>query len=297
MAHAESAYPRRAARAATRGAPGRGSEVWQRGLVYLLLTIGLAVMVAPFVWMVFGSIKTSQELLQVPATWFPENPTLDNYRRLFDELDFPRYFLNSTIIAGVTTVSNVLCCSMVGYALAKLSFAGRNKLFALILGTMMVPSGVTLIPLFVLLSKLGLVNTLAGVILPGTVTAFGVFLMRQFMLGIPDDLLDAARMDGAGEFRIFRQIVLPLTTPVLATLGILTFLGSWNNFLLPLIVLTDDAKYNLPVALATFAIGQHASDNGMLMAGSVVIILPVLVVFILLQRYFTQGIAMTGMKG
>jgi multiple sugar transport system permease protein len=269
----------------------------QRGLAYLLLSLGLVVMVAPFLWMVFGSVKSPDELLRTPPTWWPKAPTLDNYRRLFDELNFPRYFLNSTIIAGVTTLCNVLFCSMVGYALAKLRFVGRDKLFAVILGTMMVPGGVTLIPLFVLLSKLNLVNTLAGVILPGVVTAFGVFLMRQFMLGIPDELLDAARVDGAGEFRIFWQVVLPLATPALATLGILTFLGSWNNFLLPLIVLTDDAKFNLPVALATFAIGQHSSDNGMLMAGSLVIILPVLVVFIALQRYFTQGIAMTGLKG
>ena len=297
MVQAESAYPRGSSLPVTTGGTRLRSEVKRSGLAYLLLSLGLAVMVAPFLWMVLGSFKTPDELLRTPPTWIPEELTLRNYRRLFEELDFPRYFLNSTIIAGVTTASNLLFCSMVGYALAKLSFAGRDKLFALILATLMVPGGVTLVPLFVLLSKLDLVNTLAGVILPGTVTALGVFLMRQFMLGIPDDLLDAARIDGASEFRIFGQIALPLATPALATLGILTFLGSWNNFLLPLIVLTDDDKYNLPVALATFAIGQYATDNGMLMAGSLVIILPVLVVFVALQRYFTQGIATTGLKG
>jgi multiple sugar transport system permease protein len=297
VVQAESAYPRGSSLPVTRGGTRLRSEVKRSGLAYLLLSLGLAVMVAPFLWMVLGSFKTPDELLRTPPTWVPEELTLRNYRRLFEELDFPRYFLNSTIIAGVTTASNLLFCSMVGYALAKLSFAGRDKLFALILATLMVPSGVTLVPLFVLLSKLDLVNTLAGVILPGTVTALGVFLMRQFMLGIPDDLLDAARIDGASEFRIFGQIALPLATPALATLGILTFLGSWNNFLLPLIVLTDDDKYNLPVALATFAIGQYATDNGMLMAGSLVIILPVLIVFVALQRYFTQGIATTGLKG
>ena len=297
MAHAESVSTGHPAVTAARGMAAPRAAARQRGLAYLLLTVGLVVMVAPFLWMVLGSIKTPDELVRTPPTWLPANPTLGNYRRLFDELDFPRYFLNSTIIAGVTTLSNLLFCSMVGYGLAKLHFAGRDKLFALILGTMMVPGGVTLVPLFVLISKLNLVNTLAGVILPGTVSAFGVFLMRQFILGIPDDLLDAARIDGASEFRTFWQIVLPLVTPALATLGILTFLGSWNDFLWPLIVLTDDAKYNLPVALATFAIGQHSSDNGMLMAGSLVIIIPVLVVFVALQRYFTQGIAMTGLKG
>jgi len=297
VAHAESVSTGHPAVTAARGMAAPRAAARQRGLAYLLLTVGLVVMVAPFLWMVLGSIKTPDELVRTPPTWLPANPTLGNYRRLFDELDFPRYFLNSTIIAGVTTLSNLLFCSMVGYGLAKLHFAGRDKLFALILGTMMVPGGVTLVPLFVLISKLNLVNTLAGVILPGTVSAFGVFLMRQFILGIPDDLLDAARIDGASEFRTFWQIVLPLVTPALATLGILTFLGSWNDFLWPLIVLTDDAKYNLPVALATFAIGQHSSDNGMLMAGSLVIIIPVLVVFVALQRYFTQGIAMTGLKG
>ena len=300
MVQAQSDLTRQAAPAAatTVASPNsRRSAAWPEVLVYLILTLGLVVTVAPFLWMVLGSVKTPEELLKLPPTWLPERPTLGNYRRLFDELDFPRYFGNSVIIAGVTTASNLVFCSMLGYALAKIDFIGRNKLFLLILGTMMVPGSVTLIPLFVLLSKLNLVNSLAGVILPGAVGAFGVFLMRQFMLGIPDDLLDAARVDGASEFRIFWRIALPLAMPALATLGILTFLGSWNNFLLPLIVLTDDAKYNLPVALATFAIGQHRADNGMLMAGSVAIIIPVLIVFVALQRHFTEGITMTGLKG
>jgi multiple sugar transport system permease protein len=161
----------------------------------------------------------------------------------------------------------------------------------------MVPSSVTLVPLFVLMSKLGLVNTYAAVILPFAAGAFGVFLMRQFMLGLPRDLLDQARIDGAGEWRIFWQIALPLSKPALAALGIFQFLASWNNFLWPLVALTDESKYTLPVALATFAIGQNKADYGLLMAGAVALVAPVIVVFLLLQRHFTQSIAMTGLKG
>jgi len=244
-----------------------------------------------------GSVKTEAELLRLPPTWIPKAPTLDNYRRLFDQLNFPRYFANTTLIASVITLSNLLCDAMGGYALAKLRFSGRRVLFLFILGTMMIPGSVTLIPAFILISKLHLVNSFAGVILPSIVSSFGIFLMRQYMLGIPDELLDAGRIDGASEWYLFWRIALPLSRPALATLAILTFLASWNEFLWPLIVLNDSDKYTLQLALATFAIGEHSSDYGMLMAGSVVIILPILVVFTAMQRHFTRGIALTGLKG
>ena len=186
---------------------------------------------------------------------------------------------------------------MLGYALAKLKFRGKNALFLLVLATFMIPSAVTLVPLFVLMSNLDLVNSLLAVILPEAAGGIGVFLMRQFMLAIPDDLLDAGRVDGASEFFLFWRVVMPLCGPALATLTILTFLASWNDFTWPLIVLTSDQKYNLPVALATFAVGQHVNDNGLLLAGAVVVVMPILIVFFLLQRYFTQGIVMTGLKG
>jgi multiple sugar transport system permease protein len=272
------------------GQPGK----W---LTYLLLTIGLIIVVAPFIWMVLGSFKTNAELAQIPPTWWPQAPTLQNYVNLFSKLNFPLYFTNSVIIAVFVTGFNLLFCSMLGYALAKLRFKGRSFLFGLVLVTLMVPGSVTMIPLFVIMSKLHLVNSLTAVILPEAAGAFGVFLMRQFMLSIPDELLEAGRMDGASELFLYWRIVMPLCMPALATLTILTFLSSWNDFLWPLVVLTSDQKYNLPVALATFAVGQHASDNGLLMAGAVVIVAPVIVVFLLLQRYFTQGIAMTGLKG
>jgi len=272
----------------------RASRGW---LVTTLLVLGLLALIGPFLWMLLGSIKTQGELLQLPPTWLPEAPTLDNYRRLFARLDFVTYFSNSLVVAGFVTAANLAFCSMLGYALAKLRFAGRNKLFLLVMATLMVPGSVTLVPLFVLMSKLELVNTHAGLILPFMAGPFGVFFMRQFMRSIPDELIEAARVDGASEARVFWQIVMPLTTPALATLGILTFLGSWNNFLWPLVNSTDDSMYTLPVALAIFTKGQYQADYGLLMAGAVVLVVPVLIVFVALQRYFTQGIATTGLKG
>jgi len=279
-------------------APAKNNPRGDRGgwWIYILLVIGIILLVGPFIWMVLGSIKTTGELRQVPPTWLPENPTLDNYAELFDRLSFVRYFFNSAIVAIAVTAGNVIFCSMLGYALAKLTFPGKQILFAVVLGTLMVPAIVTFMPLFVLVANLNLVNTHAGLILPFLVGAFGVFLMRQFIGGIPDELLDAARVDGAGEHYIFWRIVMPLCGPAIATLTILTFLGSWNSFLWPLVVANTEDMYTLPVAIALFATGQQETNVALLMAGSVVVILPVLIVFIFLQRYFTQGIAMTGIK-
>ena len=186
---------------------------------------------------------------------------------------------------------------MLGYALAKLRWHGKRVVMALVLATLMVPAGITLIPNFILMSNLGLVNSYPGLILPFLAGPFGVFLMRQFMLGIPDELLEAARMDGASEFKTFWSDVMPIATPVLATHGIQTFLCSWNSFIYPLVMATEPRMYTLPVALATFATGQYQADHGMLMAGSVILVVPVLVVFILFQRWITEGIATTGLKG
>ncbi|MFK5635601.1 MULTISPECIES: carbohydrate ABC transporter permease [unclassified Ornithinimicrobium] len=268
----------------------------KRWWLYLLLTIALLVVITPFVWMVLGSFKTSSELRQVPPTWWPENPTLSNFRQLFSRLSFGTYFANSTIVAVVVTAANLLFCSMVGYALAMLNFRGKKIIFGLILATLMIPGVVTFVPLFVLVANLGLVNTLPGLFLPFLVGPFGVFLMRQFIMGLPRDLVEAARIDGAGELRIFAQVILPLLTPALATLGILTFLGSWNNFLWPLVVAQSNDTYTLPVALALYSTGQNQTEYGLLMAGATVVVLPVLVVFLIFQRRFIQGIATTGIK-
>jgi multiple sugar transport system permease protein len=265
--------------------------------IYLLLILGILLMVGPFLWMLLGSFKPQAEFLVSPPTFLPKAPTTDNYERLFGKLDFPRFFFNSSVVALVVTVGNVLFCPMLGYALAKLQWRGKGLIMGLVLATLMVPAGITLIPNFVLMRNLGLVNTYPGLILPFLVGPFGVFLTRQFMYGIPDELLEAARIDGANEWRIFWQVVIPITVPVLATLGILTFLGNWNSFLYPLVMAQEPGMYTLPVALATFATGQYQSDHGMLMAGSVVLVVPVLIVFIMFQRWITEGIATTGLKG
>lgn len=265
--------------------------------IYAILLLGLVAMIGPFLWMLLGSLKTQRELLQVPPTWLPENPTTDNYTRLFDRLDFPRYFWNSTLIAVMITLSNLVFCSMMGYALAKLRFFGRDKLLLLVLGTMLIPGSVTLVPLFVLMSKLNLVDNIFAVILPAAAGPVGVFLMRQFMLSIPDELLEAGRVDGASEFFLFWKVVIPLSAAPLAALAILTFLPAWNGLLWPLVVLTSEENFTLPVALAIFARGQFAADYGLLMAGAVVLVVPVIVLFLLLQRHFIQSEAMSGIKG
>ncbi|MFI5731934.1 carbohydrate ABC transporter permease [Kribbella sp. NPDC051587] len=264
--------------------------------IYLIGVLGLVAVAAPFVWMLLGSFKAQGELLRVPPTWLPENATTENYAALFSKAHFPRYFLNSGIVALVVTAGNLIFCSMIGYALAKLHFKGKNALFVLVLATLMIPGMVTFVPLFVLVTNAGLANSYPGLILPFLVSPFGVFLMRQFFGSLPDDLMDAGRVDGAGELGIFARIMLPLTRPALATLGILTFLGSWNNFLWPLVIAQTEDKYTLPVALALYSTGQNAQNFGLLMAGAVVVVVPVLVLFLVFQRHVTKGIAITGLK-
>ena len=283
--------PRR--RGTRRAAAG---EAHPQPWIYAVLGAGLVVLVGPFLWMLQGSFRPNRELQQVPPSWIPEHPTLDNYRQLFQVLDFPTFFFNSAFVAASITIGNLVFCSMLGYALAKLRFPGKRTIFALVLGTLMVPAVVLFVPLFVLVSNLGMANSYPGLIFPFLAGPFGVFLMRQFILGLPDELIQAARVDGASEFRIFRSIIMPLCKPVLATLGILTFLTSWNQFLWPLVVAQSEDKYTLPVALAIYSIGEKRANYGLLMAGSVIVVIPVLLVFLALQRHFVRGIAMTGIK-
>ena len=273
------------------------SSKWAgRAWVYAALVLAGAATILPFVWMLLGSFKTQGELLRRPVTWWPQDPTLDNYVRWFSELHIDRFFMNSLLVAVFTVLGNLLFCSMVGYALAKMDFAGKRVLFLGIMVTLMVPGVVTFVPLFVMVSKLGLVNTYPALILPFLVSPLGVFLMRQFMMGIPESLIEAARIDGAGELRTFTGIVMPLCGPPLATLGILTFLGSWNNFLWPLVAAQSEEKYTLPVALSLYSTGQNATDYGLLLAGAVLVIAPIVALFIALQRFFIQGVAATGIK-
>ncbi|GAA4696795.1 carbohydrate ABC transporter permease [Phytohabitans rumicis] len=264
--------------------------------LHTILGAGMLVVVGPFLWALLSSVKPEAEIRRIPATWWPNVFTLDNYDELLSRLDFPQAFANSAIVAVFTTLGNLVFCSALGYALAKLRFPGRRAIFLVVLGTLMVPSMVTFVPQFVMVSNLGLVNSYGGLILPFLATPFGVFLMRQYLLSIPDELIEAARVDGAGELRIFARIVLPLCGPALATLGILTFLASWNNFLWPLVVATTEDKYTLPVALALYSVGQNRIDYGLVLAGAVAVLLPVVIVFVLLQRQFLRGIATTGLK-
>ena len=274
-------------------------QEWGQPWLYLPLTGLLLLMVTPFLWMLSGAFKSEGDIRKIPPDLIPVRPTVVNYRELFSSLDFASMFANSVIVALAVTAGNLIFCSMLGYALAKLEFRGRRAVFGLVMATLMVPGLVTFVPLYVLVANMKLTGSLLGLILPFLATPFGVFLMRQFISTLPDELIDAARVDGCRELAIFWKIILPLTKPALATLGIITFLGSWNNFVWPLIATNDPGKYTLPVALATFANDPNrtiAGGNGMLMAGSLLVVLPVLVVFAVLQRHFTQGIATAGLK-
>lgn len=267
-----------------------------RILLHLLLALGAVLALLPLVWMVSASLMPAGEASTYPPRLFPRQVTLEHYVALFTRLNLGRYLLNSTLVAGVVTGVSLLVNAMAGYAFAKLRFRGRDRIFRVLAAGLVVPVQVSVLPLFLLMKQLGLVNTYAGVIIPSLASIFGIFLIRQYAVSIPDDLLDAARMDGASELRIFRSVVLPAIVPILATLAIWTFLGTWNDFMWPLIVLSDDAHYTLPVALANLA-GEHVQDTELMMAGSVLTILPVMLVFLFLQRFYIQGIMVGSVKG
>jgi len=286
--------PMRKARA--RGAGLAGPSRRSRAVTYTVLVLALAATLMPFLWMLLGSFKTQGELLRDPNGWLPKTPTLVNFTTWLDDLHFGRYFFNSALVAVFTVLGNLLFCSMMGYALAKLDFPGKRLLFSLVMTMLMVPGAVTFVPLFVMVARLGMIDTYPALILPFVASPFGVFLMRQFILDLPDELLEAARIDGAGQVRTFARIVLPLCGPPLATLAIMSFLGSWNSFLWPLVASQTEDKYTLPVALALYSQGQNATQYGLLLAGSVLVITPMVALFIALQRYFVQGIASAGIK-
>ncbi len=255
-----------------------------------------AIALFPLLWMLSASFMASGEASRLPPPLLPDTPTLDNYRQLFGRGGMGRYLFNSFLIAALTTLLALACNVMAGYAFAKLRFRGRERLFRSLLAVLVIPAQVAMLPLFLLLRSLGLVNSYAGVIVPAMATVFGIFLVRQYARTIPDELLDAARVDGAGEWRIFVRIVLPLLRPVLATLAIFVFLASWNDFMWPLIVLSDNELYTLPVALASLS-REHVQEIELMMAGSVVTVLPVLALFLLLQRHYLHGLLLGSVKG
>jgi multiple sugar transport system permease protein len=265
--------------------------------VYAFLVVVSVLMLAPFALVLFGSFKTQGEFTADPGGWLPQSfGNVHNYVVLFTENRFGRYFLNSAIVSAVTVAANVLFSAMAGYALAKVPFRGRGLVFGCVVLAMTVPYVAVFVPQFVIIVQAGLVDTLAGIVLPMLVMPIAVFIMRQFASSVPDELLEAARIDGAGDVGVFFRIVLPLLGPAVATVAIFTFLNSWNYFLWPLVVAQSVDNYTLPVGLAVASAGANTTDYGVLLAGSVTILAPVLVLFLLLQRYFIQGIAATGLK-
>jgi multiple sugar transport system permease protein len=272
------------------------SSRWQTALVNGALVLLAFFALFPLLWMLSVSFMHPGEASTLPPPLLPRDPSLANYRELFERAGMGRYLLNSLLVASAITLLSLIFNLAAGYAFAKLRFAGRDRIFRTLLAALVIPAQVAMIPLFLIMKWLHLVNSYGGVIVPAMATVFGVFLVRQYARSIPDELLEAARIDGAGEWRIFGVIVLPLLKPIIVTLAIFTFLASWNDFMWPLIVLSDQAWQTAPVALAALS-REHVQDNELMMAGSVVTILPVLALFLALQRYYLEGLLLGSVKG
>ncbi len=266
------------------------------GLRYVILVAGAAVMVFPFAWMLIASLMTAGEIQLRPPVWLPATPQFSNYTDLPQKIPMARLYFNSLFTASLIVLGVLVSSSLAGFAFAKYRFPGREALFTMILATMMIPFFVTLIPVFFIVRQLGWIDTYQGLVVPGLASAYGIFLMRQFMVTVPDELIDAARIDGASEPGIFWRIVLPLVKPALATLGTFTFIGAWNNFLWPLLVINSRDLMTLPLGINSMK-SLYADNTNLLMAGTAASVLPMLLVFVFLQRYFIQGIALTGLKG
>jgi multiple sugar transport system permease protein len=263
--------------------------------VHTILIASALAMVAPFVWQVITSLKSLSSATSVPPSLLPEG-RWENYSKVFDVLPFGHQFLNTVLMAGLRTIGQVLFCSMAAYAFARLRFPGRNILFGVLLSVLMVPPQLFIIPQYQIMSELGWLNSLQALVVPGLFSAFGVFLLRQFFLGLPKELEEAAAIDGAGPVRIYWSIVLPLARPGLVALSLLVLLWSWNDLFWPLVVNTDPDKMTLSAGLASLQ-GQFQTDYPVLMAGSLLASLPIIAIFVVLQRQFIQGIATSGIKG
>ncbi|HYE36412.1 carbohydrate ABC transporter permease [Methylocaldum sp.] len=275
---------------------GRVRDLSRRAIVLVLLLVATGIFTLPFLWSLSISFQPAGDVFRWPIELIPDEVTLQNYRRLWTEIPFARWLLNSSGVALAVTLANLFLDALAGYAFARLRFPGRNLLFALLLATLMVPAHVTLVPKFMLLNALGLVNTYTALIAPAMVQVVGIFLMKQFFESIPRQLEEAARIDGCNRFQVFWRVVLPASRPALAALGIYTFQGNWNEFLWPLVVTTTSDRFTLPVGLAMFRY-EFRVEWTMLMAGAVLIALPTLLIFLVFQRLFIQGIATSGLKG
>jgi ABC-type glycerol-3-phosphate transport system permease component len=263
-------------------------------LAHLVLAVGAALFLVPLVWLVATAFKSPEDMFHY--SFFSPRPTLHNFHRLFTEVPFLRYIVNSFFVAGTTTIVQLFFASLGGFALAKYEFKGKRPIMLLMLATMMLPSQVLLAPLYQLIFRMRLVDTYAGLIIPGAVSVFGMFLFRQAMLAVPDELLDAARMDGCSEFSVYWKIVLPVCRPMVGAFCLIAFMGSWNSFLWPQILLHTQDRFTVPIALSQ-CVGLYENDYGLLMAGTLVSILPVAVFFFALQKEFVAGLTSGAVKG
>ena len=268
---------------------------WGLALFYAALIVGAVLFLAPFLWMILASFKTAQEIVQVPPMLWPVHPTLANYGTVLSMMPLGTFYRNSLTVTTTVTLSVLFTSSLAGYIFAKFQFFGRNVLFVLILSTLMIPFQVVLIPTYIIINTLGLLNTLGALILPSMVNAFGIFLMRQYIENLPSEYIDAARIDGASEWGIYSRVILPQIRPALAALAIFTFMASWNDYLWPLIVINDQDKMTLPLALAFFN-SAHGIRYDLTLTAATLVVIPVVIVFLILQRQFIQGIALTGLK-
>jgi multiple sugar transport system permease protein len=263
---------------------------------HLLLAPIALVFGLPLLWMVLSSFMSNAQINQFPPAIIPDSLHVEGWKRVLTDASFPRWFMNSTIVAGTTVVSNLVFCSLAGYAFARMRFRGSALLFLMILATLVIPFQLTMIPTFIMMEKLNLTDTLAAVIVPGLATPLGVFLMRQFFVNLPPEVEEAARIDGCSRLGVLLHVALPLARPALATLAALTFLITWNDLLWPLIAINSSASYTLPLGLTTFQ-GQHTQDFSAVMAGNVVTVTPVLLAFLLAQRTFVQSLTSSAVKG
>ena len=267
------------------------------GAGYYIVAVLLAVIaLVPFVWMISTSLKSRGALMSIPIEWIPAEPTLDAYGEVFSRFPFLKTIGNSLFITCSFTLLTIISASMAAFAFAKIRFRGSRLVLGLYLATMMIPTQVTMIPLFVVMNKLGLIDSYASVILPGIFKPFAVFMLVQQMRAIPNDFLDAARIDGAGIFQVYRRIALPMCAPTIATLAVTTFMESWNDYLWPLLMLTDRNKMTLPIALSTLN-GQYNTEYNVLMAGSLISMIPIIVIYLCAQKQFKNGLMAGGIKG
>lgn len=274
----------------------RNARIKKLGVHGIMLLISFFMLV-PFVWMLSSSFKPEADVFKMPIEWIPNEFTMSNYQAIFSgDFNFTMFYKNSLFVAITVTVLQLITCSLAGYAFSKINFPGRDKLFLTYLGTMMVPFQVTMIPLFVILRHMHLIDTLGSLVIIGAFSTYGVFLLRQFYLGIPDELSEAAIIDGANHWQIYSRIMIPNLKPALATLTLFTFLGQWNDFLPPFIFLNSKSKMTIPLGLKAFAT-EYNVEFGKIMAGTTIAIIPILILFLCVQKYFIEGVAHTGVKG